>query len=64
LSEHIWLTISVGSTGCVGSWFCSSVTRRFRKVLSRSFDDNPEGLLDEPVDEFVELAAVVALPAL
>ena len=33
-------------------------------MLSRSFDDKPVELLEEPLDELVELAAVVALLAL
>jgi hypothetical protein len=32
LRDTIWPTISVGSTGAVGSWFCNSVTNRFKKV--------------------------------
>jgi hypothetical protein len=39
LSETIWPTISVGSTGEVGSWFCSSVTSRLRKVSCRLVDE-------------------------
>jgi len=32
LRDTICPTISVGSTGAVGSWFCNSVTSRFKKV--------------------------------
>ena len=39
----------MGSTGDVGSWFCSSVTSRFRNVVSRLEDDK----LDEPLDELL-----------
>jgi hypothetical protein len=59
--ETIWLTISVGSTGEVGSWFCNSVTSRFRNVLCRSVDEVPDELLefDEPV---LPVAAVALAP--
>jgi hypothetical protein len=33
LSEIIWPTIAVESTGAVGSWFCNSVANKFKKVL-------------------------------
>jgi len=60
-SETIWLTICVGSTGEVGSWFCSSVTSRFRNVLSRLDEDVPNAPLDELL--LVELVAAFTVEA-
>ncbi len=51
LSETIWPTISVGSTGEVGSWFCNSVTSRFRNVSCRLVDEVALELLDVLLDE-------------
>jgi hypothetical protein len=31
--------MAVGSTGDVGSWFCNSVTSKFRNVLCRLLDE-------------------------
>jgi hypothetical protein len=59
-SDTIWLTISVGSTGCVGSWFCNSVTRRLRNVVCRSLAEVPFELLLEPLELLVPLVPAVA----
>jgi hypothetical protein len=63
-SETICPTISVGSTGEVGSWFCNSVTSRLRKVSCRLVDDVALELLDELLDEpLVPLVLLAALGA-
>ena len=62
-NETICPTIAVGSTGDVGSWFCSSVTRRFRNVVCRLLAEVADEVL---LDELLELDAVfgeLAAPA-
>jgi hypothetical protein len=61
LSDTIWPTISVGSTGEVGSWFCNSVTSRFRNVSCRLVEDCPSPLLEEELLlEFDDVVFAVA----
>jgi hypothetical protein len=60
-SEIIWPTISVESTGAVGSWFCNSVDSRLRKVLPKAVTEVPLELVLALV---VELAALVEVRVL
>jgi hypothetical protein len=64
-SETIWPTIAVGSTGEVGSWFCSSVTSRFRNVVCRLLDEVAEALsVLEPLELFVVARGATAFDAI
>jgi hypothetical protein len=63
-NEIIWPTMAVESTGAVGSWFCSSVDKRFKKVVSNpepdvAIDEVP---LDEPVLGVALGPAALAIP--
>jgi hypothetical protein len=60
-SDTICPTISVGSTGDVGSWFCNSVTSRFRNVSCKLVDEVAELLLLLDV-LLVPLAPLALLP--
>jgi hypothetical protein len=65
-SDTICPTIAVGSTGAVGSWFCNSVTSRFRNVSCKLVADVAEELLDVLLVPFVLLPLVLgalAFPA-
>jgi hypothetical protein len=54
-------TIAVGSTGAVGSWFCNSVTSKFRKVSWRLVDESPVGAVEVLLDVFAEPVTAFAL---
>jgi hypothetical protein len=58
LRETIWLTIVVGSTGEVGSWFFISVTRRLINVVCRLPAEVPVPLLDELLEVLPDVAAL------
>jgi hypothetical protein len=60
LSDTICPTISVGSTGDVGSWFCSSVTSRFKNVSCRLAADVAVELLDELLLEVLDVVGALA----